>query len=812
MIFEVKGGLDRTLLEEALNHLLKYHDALRLRYQQQGSEWEQRYEEDQQQAILSYRDLAGKSGEEQKSVLTAIIKETERSLNLSDGPLLKAVLLNRGENIPQYLFITIHHLVVDGVSWRILMEDLDFICRKLENGEDPTLPPKTSSFKSWAERLAGYAETAEAKEKIGCWKPLLSKRVPVLPADYPGRENTVGSVETIGVALTEAETDALVWETGRAYHTQITDLLLTALGRAFWEYTGEPAFLVDLENHGRETLIFEDLDLSRTVGWFTTVYPVVLEASRSRELGDDLKEVKERLREIPENGISYGVLRYLTSDREIADTLKAFPRAEVSFNYLGQFDTIFPRESKFSLAPGRVGLGRSEQGKRSYRLEINGMIIGGRLQFEWHYSKEINRRKTVERLAKNFQESLRRLIEHCVSVKETGYTPSDFPEAELSQASLNEILEKIDPKQRKDLKAIYRLSPMQEGILFHTLEDPDSDVYFEQLCFKFEGRLDRGAFKEAWQAITDRHDILRTLFITTYRKTLLQGVAKKATVPFTEYGWETDPEAGGGLDQFLEEDRKEGFDLTRAPLMRLILIGAGPEKYYFIWDFHHILLDGWSVSRTLQEVFTAYDKLSKGEKPWLKQAPEYREYINWLYRQDLEQAGKYWQEQLKGFTASTSLRIGTPDQLEPGYQTYEKLFPEETAQALEQFSRKHKITINTVVQAAWALVISKYGGEEDVIFGATVSGRPARIPEIERMVGILINTLPVRVKVNGTEQVLTWLERIQSGQVAQRDYDYTPLVKIKEWSELPQGRGYLKAWWVLRIIRWTKRRSNGWGR
>jgi non-ribosomal peptide synthase protein (TIGR01720 family) len=322
------------------------------------------------------------------------------------------------------------------------MEDLRTACAQLELGREVALPRKTTSWKAWSERLLAHATSDTVRSEIAYWLTPERRAVTAMPVDRTNGENTVGSTATITVALTEQETRSLLVETPAAYHTQINEVLLTPLAQTLGEWAGSDSVLVDVEGHGRE-LIGEEIDVSRTVGWFTTIFPVVLEVGKTTNPGKALKSVKEQLRSVPHQGIGYGLLRYGISDAALASELAALPQAEVSFNYLGQVDQQLAGTTRFGLAAEGAGPSRSPSGRRQHLLEINGIVVEGRLQVSWTYSTNVHERNTLERLAGRYLEALRTLIRHCQSPQAGGFTPSDFPETGLTQQDLDKLLGKI---------------------------------------------------------------------------------------------------------------------------------------------------------------------------------------------------------------------------------------------------------------------------------------------------------------------------------------------------------------------------------
>ncbi len=443
LMFETRQALNPALMKQAVERLIEHHDALRLRFTPEQTGWRQNIAGLDAAPPFSVIELGGLPDAERIAALETKAAELQASLNLSEGPLMRVVYFEMGNQEAGRLLIIIHHLAVDGVSWRILLEDLQAAYQQLSNDEEIALSPKTTSFKRWAEKLAEYAQSETVKAERDYWMNEARAKAAWLPVDYSGGANTEASARSVTVSLSVEETRALLQEAPEAYHTQINDLLLTALTTAMAEWTGERALLVDLEGHGRED-IFDDVDLSRTVGWFTTIYPALLRLEKTSSLGESLKSVKEQLRAIPQRGLGYGLLRYLSGDEEIAETLRRLPQAEVSFNYLGQLDQALPADSL--LAPARESAGpvHSPRGRRKHLLDVRGSVARGRLNLSWTFSENIHRRDTIERVAQSYIESLRALIAHCQSPEAGGYTPSDFPLAQLEQVDLDQALAEIE--------------------------------------------------------------------------------------------------------------------------------------------------------------------------------------------------------------------------------------------------------------------------------------------------------------------------------------------------------------------------------
>jgi amino acid adenylation domain-containing protein/non-ribosomal peptide synthase protein (TIGR01720 family) len=441
MLLEVGERLDVERLRAALLRVLEHHDALRMSFERTASGWRQVYGASPAAAPLRVVDLSGLAGDERHQRIEAVAGEAQRSFDLSAGPLFSAVYFDLGDHgPPDRLFVAAHHLVMDGVSWRILLEDLSTLCRQLASGESPELPPKTTSLRQWAARLQEHANSGMTEDETAWWRR--APPVAEVPADEPGGDNTLASRDFVSVALDEEETRTLLQVAPAAYRTQVNDILLTALVKTFGRLTGRAALWLELEGHGREDL-FDDVDLSRTVGWFTTHYPVFLDVEEAgADLGASLKAVKEQLRRIPARGLGHGLLRYMADD-EVAAVLRAQPHPQVGFNYMGQTGSLFPEDSLFSPAAEPYGATMSPDSKRRSLIDVASGVTRDRFRASWRYSRNIHRRETIERLAEGFLGALRALLEHCSSTEAGGVTPSDFSLVSLSQDQLNRLVAKV---------------------------------------------------------------------------------------------------------------------------------------------------------------------------------------------------------------------------------------------------------------------------------------------------------------------------------------------------------------------------------
>ncbi|HYO56342.1 non-ribosomal peptide synthetase, partial [Archangium sp.] len=784
MVFEVTERVEPALVERALRRLIEHHDALRMCFVQEGGQWRQVNGGQGQEVPLRRVDLASVPEEQRGAAIEAVAEELPEGFELSRGQLLGAALLDMGAGHNERLLLVIHHFVVDFVSWRVLLEDLKTAYQQLSRGEEVVLPPKTTSFKAWSERLEEYAQSA-LEEELAYWlEP--RKQARALPVDRTGGANTQESARGVTLTLDAEQTRALLQEVPGAYRAQINDVLLTALAQALAQWTGSRQVLVDMEGHGREEL-FEDVNLSRTVGWFTTLFPVRLDLTEATSPASALGTVREELRRLPRRGIGYGLLRYLRKD-DAAQGLKSFPRAEVSFNYWGQIDLMGQGAAPFVLSPESGGAEFGRKHRRPHLLAVEARVFGGRLEATWLYSENVHERATIESLAQGFMAALRDLIEGRTSPEAARYVPSDFPVARLDRAELERVL-----KQAPRVEDIYPLTSLQQGLLYQEQLAPGTDLYFVQVSWALPQALNVPAFQKAWERVVAQNPVLRTAFLREGLTEPLQVVLPSVALPLRQLDWRGVPatEKAARLASLVSEERARCFELSSAPLMRVVLVRVDEAAYHCLWSFHHLLLDGWSLGVVFQELYAHYEALASGKELPLKRGTPYREYIAWLRRQDFSRSEAYWRQALAGFTAPTplphDLRSGLPVELSRGLGERKLQLDTAAAAALQGFVRQHHLTLNTLVLAAWGLVLGRHAGVTDVVIGAILAGRPPELPGVDAIMGMFINTLPVRVRLEPQASVLSYLQRLQAEQDELRQHEHSPLSQVQAWSQVPRG-------------------------
>ncbi|AMA57433.1 non-ribosomal peptide synthetase [Bradyrhizobium sp. CCGE-LA001] len=758
--------VDWETLRRALAAIVEHHDALRLRFRQVDGAWRA----EQGPPPVSSELLWIHAGAGGATEITELARAAQQSLSLSTGPLLRAVGMDLADG-SQRLLLVIHHLTVDGVSWRILLEDLASAYDQLQLGSSVALPPKSDSYASWSERLHAYAASAELAAELPYW--LDCDAGVCLPCDDDhGDVDRVGDGGEVSLVFDADLTSQLLEQAPAAYRTQVNDLLLAGLVRAVSRWSRHDELTVELEGHGRED-IFADADVSRTVGWFTTAFPVRLKDTAADE-ASLIKAVKERLRAIPNRGLGYGVLRHIGSEQQ-RNALAQLAEPQIVFNYLGRFDASIGAAQQFTFAAESAGPSRSARAPMRGWLNITGLVREGRLELSFGYGRKRYRLATVERLAAQYEAALRELVVHCCKGA-SGLTPSDVPLSGLGQADLDRLAGTLDLRGIED---IYPLSPMQQGMLFHALRDGANDAYVNQVGLELFG-VDAGQLKAAWQAVSDRHAALRTGFVWENLSGAAQQVVyRQVPVPFVEEDWRdgsrVDMEAA--LAETSRRDREMGFDVSQPPLQRSRLIRLDDSRHWLIWTHHHIFVDGWSSARLVAEVL---QQVSGGTLPAVQGS--YRDYIEWLQSRDRESAERFWCDALAGVETPTLLAntlAHSKTSRAEGHASVGLAVGAALTERLKSLAKHERVTLNTVIQGAWAQLLRRHSGQSAVCFGVTISGRPAELPGSEEMVGLFINTLPIVDAPNPQGIVGDWLRQLQEQNLALREHGWTPLYDIQ---------------------------------
>ena len=443
VLFKIRQKLDPHCLEQTLRALLEHHDALRLRFKHNENNTAYFSTHISSDETLEITQLSASTAEEIKEEIENHCLRMQKSLNLSEGPILKVALFQSDDY--DHLAIIIHHLAMDGVSWRILLNDFQQAYTLAAASKDIVLSAKSSSYREWALALINFAKN-EALKDLGFWQKMARSISDALPIDFPDGSNLEKDKADLSCLLDKEHTTLLLTDAHKAYHTEINDLLLTALMRGYGKWSGRRQLLLHVEGHGREH-IDDSIDTSHTIGWFTALYPLMLHLGRAIEAGDQIKEIKEQFHAVPHNGLSYGVLRYLNPDENISSTLKPLDKINVIFNYLGQFDGN-DDDGPFQATDAFQGPDHDAAAQRLAMIEINGQISNGLLRFTFSYSRERYKKSSIQSWADGFMSELKVILKHCKDPQERAKTASDFKMSGLDNKKLDKVLGQLGKSKK----------------------------------------------------------------------------------------------------------------------------------------------------------------------------------------------------------------------------------------------------------------------------------------------------------------------------------------------------------------------------
>lgn len=742
----VHERLSLDLLRETLAHLMLHHDALRLRFISSPTQVEQQFSPwDKEDVPVHLIDLSAMEE-------TALIRELEQraselqaSLNLTQGPLIRAAIVDLGEKKTNRVLIVVHHLVIDGVSWRILLEDLQNVYQAIKRGEQPRLLHKTSSYKLWAETLEDYVASGHVDNELDYWLHPSRPQYTPLPTDRVG-DNTTASAATITVSLNATETQMLLQQVPSALHVHINDILLTAFTEAMCRFTNGNSLFINMEGHGREDL-FDHIDLGRTIGWFTSEYPLVLTARSDASSTLNLRLIRQQLREVPNRGFGYALLRYLHPNVEIRQKLAALPKPEVSFNYLGQFDAGGTSSSMFSTANEPIGLKRSLRGQRTYVLDVNGAVSDNRLQFVWEFSRELHQRETIERVAGYFIDNLRQIIE-------------------LSAPGKVEV----------------PLTHMQQW--FFAQEFAEQHHWNNAIMLQITERVQPAVMEEALRQMLIHHDAFRYRYRQQAGRWVQTDSGEVKEVPFSLYDFSNLAQA----EQIAEVERtaeelQRALDLSE-PLLRVALMNVGedqPQRLFIV--IHHLVVDHMSWNFLLEDLERLYKSIEQKRISGVPaKTSSYREWANRLFEHAqstvLYKETKEWLSELKGGTASLPRDYpGGSNQENTLAEAQVSLSKEETERVF-RLAREAQMHVTDILQTALAIMLCQWAHVQDVLIDQGVHGRPDWFEELDltRTIGWFSTSFPTKLTIVQGQSHWETLVSVKGRLEQSRKYGYRAML------------------------------------
>ncbi len=758
----------RQTVQSIFSEILTHHDALRMIFKNEEGIVYQYNQEDTITVDIEEYDLTSLKNP-QKTLLDHA-NNLQSQIDLDNGPLVKLGLFQT--DAESRLLIVIHHLVIDGISWRILLEDIETLYSQILNGDSLKLPLKTDSFKTWSKTLKEYTNSESYQKGKLYWETQLRKENSTIKRDFPDGLNIHKDHHSEILELDLSDTKQLLTEAHAAYGTQINELLISAFLLAINKQFEVNTLCIDLEGHGREE-IASGINVGRTIGWFTSIYPVLLE-KKGEDISSVVRHIKETLRAVPNKGIDYLISHYTD-----VDPLHLKSSSNISFNYLGQFESDYKNLQVLNESKGNeISLNM----KQPYDWNVIGWVSDEKLKLELVYSTQQYKKDTIQSFIRIFKESLKDIIRHCCQCNSVTLTPSDLTYNELSIDDLDQIqsnLEVVD---------IYRLAPTQEGMLFHSILEPTSKVYFDQKVLTLQGTVHVDAIKKSMQALVDRYEVFRTVYVHENLEYPLQIVLKERDIDVDYIDVQeacNTQSIQKVVDTYIQKDRAKSFDLSKDVLMRVTLLRVKEEEYRMIWSNHHIAMDGWCTTLLWNDFQKLYVGFSKNTPLKLEGVPKYSEYIKWLRQRDQPESNSYWFKYLENYEKTISIPKNNNVKEETyDLQSHSFSLNKENTQAIQQLSKKCAVTLSTIFQAAWGILLSKYNHTSDIIFGNVVSGRNSEIDGVDSIVGLFIKILPVRIAYTEQDTIASILRKSQEKAFEAQAHHESSLLEIQEQTPL----------------------------
>ena len=764
-------NLEIDCLKKALSAVCNHHDLLRAVYLN-NKQIIKEQDSPNLFEVLSF-DLVN----EKDTILFEKMKEMsdriQPTLNLAEGPLIKAVVFHTREM--DYISLIVHHLMVDGISWRILVEDVNVAYKQLFEGRIIELPMKTASFSRWCEALEAFSKSEIIEKERSYWNQIskLAKQANTRLCS-PQTDCGTGIDE---MSLSKELTENLILHSNKSYNTEINDLLVTALFRTINKLTETDTISIRMEGHGREP-IHKPIHIDRTIGWFTTIYPVVA-TGIGDELQQDIKKVKENLRRIPNHGFGYSILDCYDEQFEGVQT-------EVTFNYLGDFEQE-SLEYDIQIKTVEYGNQISEKNHFGTPISIDGFLNNGAISFAFIYDKSMCDPAMITELKTLFESELETLVKHCLKKVVPEKTASDFGEIDWSEEEFRQV-EASFTECDNQIEKIYPLTPLQEGLLFHEQQDPTSTAYIVQSFYEL-GAIDITIFEQALHLLVQKHSVLRTNIMYKNVSIPRQIIHQNATCDVESIDLTGSLNSEETIAKIKQENIQRGFDLEIDALFRIKIIKVAANNYKMLMSFHHIILDGWCNAILLNDLQEFYMLLLAGQEYQVIQQgiePDYAhaDYVKYLAKMNTREAKEYWYELLEDYTTIASIPTTAAQIIQSEENLSKQVVDRETSEQIRMLAKSLNVTVNTLFESAWGVLLQNYTNTEDVVFGQVVSGRNSPIANIEEKVGLFINTIPVRVKNEKNADFTSIVTDLQRQLNQSSAHDLYSLSEIQNENEL----------------------------
>lgn len=766
LLFESNGVIPQGKIRNIVKFLVRKHPSLTLSFKKESDTWTANYNKPKDAESYIREFIVSGTNE-----ITSICNEAQQSLNLEKGSLFKFVTILDKNKDKTYLFVVIHHIVVDAISWKNILDDMKYILDSEQPVEDNDV--------NWGYRLATLELSNSSQECPDSVVTYLNNFYPTAKLQkFKKNENfCVKDQKTVSLSIRADELviqsqDDIVKVLSSAaskFNFSIEELLLTATNKALVEKFDSNKVIIDVENNGRGQVSIDD---SESVGWFTHIYPVAINYTGcGKKLDKFIISTKEVFRNPKYAKNKY----YHHTDAE-------YSHAEVLFNFFGDLRTS---SIGGDIIISDIDKGNDIDGSNAvkHELVITGMIVENALKIAISYNANSFQYSTIKGLNESILTNLKECVEYCLALEITRKTPSDFPYVTIDEV---EVVDSIR-EQSGNIEDIYPSTPLQMGMLHHS-GNKASD-YVTQIIIDIKGQLDTATLKKSWLNAIKSNQALRTVFSSDFDVQIIVEEAHSEGWVFIDISELDCTNQEKKILSIQSDCRANGFNLQQAPLSEIVLVKLNDTEFKMIWSNHHALLDGWSATILLNEMFDNYWKIKNNEDFLINTKPQFSEYAKHLLTIDKFESEQYWRTMLKGNPHGelSSFNYDQVNNVENPYCVETLNFPESTVEQITDFTKKSGVTLNTFIHSIWAYIIHSYSGSHNVMFGEVTSGRPDVIENVDQMIGMFINSIPVVVNdFSGT--VIEFMQKLQSNSITRRKHELTGMTDIVNYSGIEVGQ------------------------
>ena len=772
IVLVCKDAISEEGMKYVFNKLVNHHDQLRAIFEG-NKQIIGKKEENKYFSIINFESTSDK-GQSIQEKITAIGNKIQNTINITNGPLVNCGIVNSDDF--HGIIVCIHHLIVDGISWGIIIEDINQLYQGYLNDQEIELPRKSSSFKAWSEALNSYYNFDSHIKELSYWRKMQSKIEAIPEMNLTGEKSIDKILKERVLIIRKDITHKLLIGAKNAYDMNANEILVTALMRIMHTISGSTALAVYMESHGRAEFR-KKLSVDRTIGWFTDFYPIYIEGI-GNDIDMDLRNTKENIRKTPNYGIGYDVARKfnLLGDK-VSEPI-------ITFNYFGvrQKDST----DKKYLSPSELNSGETVDKNNLFGtpIAINCEVINEQLQINLSFNNAIIPIELIERLSIGYSGEIEDVVNHCFNKRNRELTLSDYGEYEWTDSDWNYLLD-VFRERHEEVKSIYPLTSMQQGMLFHKIEDNTSLNYVLQTVLSIKQDLSLQIIKKTLKQLSNKHEILKTRIFYKKVTSPRQAIPKVREMELNYYDLSVEKEKLKRAQIITESDKQRGFNIEEDCLFRLSILKIDENNYKVIMTSHHIIMDGWSLPIVVDDFMELYElnKNGKFTETVLENQGTFSEYVSMILKKD--ENLNYWNNLLSGLEEKTTIKgSGNPESKNNEIGSCQLELDENITFKLTELTKKYQVTTNTIIETIWGLLLSRYNNSHDVIFGKVVSGRNADIPNIDKMVGLFINTIPVRIKIDKKQMASSLLKAMQDQALKSGESDHISLMDIQNKTKL----------------------------